>query len=454
MKKIMLTFLCAGLVLCAGFCVSAKHIRDDSVTVFAQISDEASTDAQLPEESEQQKTLAQVENLTVVKSLQGGFSLSWSAVPDAYAYRVFIKDEKEEKYKYSMTVKGTQATITDIENEGGLRVKVRAFCYDGADVVEGDFSESVGAVTAPAGVKKIYTRNISNDSITLYWDKAKGATGYRVYIYDTKKEKFRIYKRTSRTTITVNSLQKDTGYTFRIMSYKKIDNSVAFGDFSEDYAEYTYNSGALPHTKAQAAQYYNNHIAKLKAQENMTIKYNKSIDTEFISCTTQNLAVSVKNTLNLFEGTLSQKYNIRNGKGDLKSANRLIEPYGKKAALEKEDISSFSVHEKDGSIIFEVIIKSENKIYKKGEKNQKSYFDGVLTLPEYKTLKTAPLSIDGADSYYSYGTLTLKITDRRVSVFKVNAAVLSNIAFSVSDVKSSAVIGYELNERYEIKYDV
>ena len=451
MRKITAAFFCAVLFLCAAFCVSAKYMTQDGVTVSAKKEAETSAVTENQGNEPEEKSLSQVENLAFVKSLQGGISLSWKKVSGAYAYQIFMKTEGEE-YKYSLTVKGTETTISNIENDGGLRFKVRAFSYDKGKAVFGDFSESVGAVTAPSDVKRIFTRSITDNSITLYWDKAKGATGYRVYIYDPAKEKFVIYKRTSRTTVTVDSLKKDTEYTFMVMSYKKIDGSVSFGNYSSEYSEYTYNSGAVPHTAAQAAQYYNNHIAKLKAQENMSIKYTKSIDTEYISCATENLAVSVKNTLNLFEGTLYEKHSFSSGKGNIKSANKLIEPYGKKAALERNDIKSFSVTEKDGSIVFEISIKDENKIYKKGEKNQKSYFDGVLTLPRYESLKTTPLIIEGADSYYNYGILTLKITNRKVTVFKVNAAVLSNIAFSVADVKSGAVIGYELNERYDVKY--
>lgn len=451
MKKILWAILCAVLLLCAVFCVSAKHIRDDSVSASLQIEQPAE---EVGQESEPvQKSLPQVENLTFVKSLLGGVSLSWDKVEGAYAYRVFMKDDSGEEYKYRLTVRSNAITVDNIANEGGLRFKVMAFCYDGGEVISGPFSESVGAVTAPEGVDTLHTRSITADSVTLYWDKAKGATGYRVYVFDEAKDKFVIYIRTPRTTVTVSGLEKDRLYTFKVLSYKKIDNSVSFGTYSAEYKEYTYNPGGIPHTKAQTAQYYNNHIAKLKAQQNMKIDYKKSIDTQFISCTKENLSVSVKNTLNLFEGTLEKTYTYVDGKNDSKSANKLVEPYSKTASLERDDIETYSAEEKDGSVIVRITLKSENKIYNKGEKSGKSYYDGVLSLPEYKSLKTSPLAIEGADSYYSGGNLTIKVTDRKIAVLKVDAAVLSNITFTVSDVRASTVIGYEMKERYEIRYN-
>lgn len=451
-KKISVMIMCLIVLTAVCFHASAKLIKDDS-SYSASLQLQGTTSEVPQQEEPQEKTLSQVENLSFVKSARGAVSLSWDKVEDAYAYRVFIKGDEDEKYKYCLTVKSTQVTVKNIENEGGLRFKVRAFCYDGGKAVLGEFSIPVYALTKPANVKNIFTRTIDDSSITLYWDKAKGATGYRVYIYNKATDKYELYKRTSRTTITVNELEKDTLYTFRIMSYKRLNNSTSLGDYSEEYKEYTYNSGSEPHTKSQAARYYNEHIAKLKAQQDMKVKYKKSIDTQYISCSKKNLAMSVKNTLNMFEGTLNKSYIYEGGANSEKSANKLIEPYGKDAALERDDIQSYAVTEKDGNIYLKITLKSENKIYKKGDKAQKSYFDGVLSLPDYKKLKTAPLTIESADSYYSGGTLTLKVKEGAVSALKVNAAVLSDIGFSVSDIKAGTIIGYELKEYYEFAYN-
>ena len=438
MKKLLFTAISAVLVIIVSFAVFAEPSKDDTASGT---------------ETTQSASLPQAENLAVVKKLSGNLTLSWSPVEGAHAYKVYVKDTKDEKYRHYLTVKKTQLTFDGIFSDS-VKFKIKALRYEDDAVIPGETSEAVGVLPRPEGVGALYTRNITNDSITLYWNKAEGATGYRLYIYDEKQDKFVIYTRTPRTTATVSGLEKDTLYTFKVLSYNKSGGSISYGTYSDEYKEYTYNSGAVPHTKAQTAQYYNNHIAKLKSQQNMAIKYKKSIDTEFISCSRKNLAVSVKNTLNLFEGTLSKTYRYAGGKSEDKSANKLIEPYGKVASLERDDIKEYSAEKKGDSIIVRITLKSENKIYNKGAKAGKSYYDGVLSLPEYKKLKTAPLSIESADSYYNGGNLTLKITDRKISVFKVGAAVLSDITFTVADVKATTLIGYEMNERYEINYDV
>lgn len=448
MKKISVVFCGLILLLLLTFSVSARH----TIGVGTKIPEDIPVSADGTAEAPEAKTLGRVQNLSFVKSTKGTVSLSWDKVEGAYAYNVFIRYEGEETFRYSYTAKSNEVTVGNIDSEGSIRFKVRAFCYDRGNVVYGKFSKSVGALTKPADVENIYTRNITDNSITLYWDKAKGATNYRVYIFDKETDKFRIYKRTSRTTMSINGLEKDTRYTFKIMSYKKIGNSVTFGNYSREYKEFTYNSGAVPHSVAQVAQHYNELIARLKAEPDMTVKYVKTIDTEFVSCSKDNLAMSVKNTLNLFEGTLRKNYIYAGGNNDTKSANKLIEPYGKKAALERNDIKEYKISEKDGTVTLKIILKSESSLYQKGEKTQKSYFDSVIALPEFKKLKTAPLVIESADSYYDGGTLIMKIKDSRVSLLSIRAAMLADINFSVSSVTADTIVGYEMTEKYNIVY--
>ena len=447
MKKLYIILTAVAMLFALSLCASSLYIKD-SATSNQEI--QVGADGAVTEYEE--KTLPKTENLKVIKSAVGAVTLSWDKVEDAYAYKVFIKYEGDEDYRYSRTVRTNEVTVQNIDSEGALRFRVRAFCYDKGKVIYGEFSDSVKAVAKPFDVEKIYTRSITDSSITLYWDKPKGATNYRVYIYDTKREKFKIYNRTSRTTMTVSNLKKDTRYIFKIMSYKKIGDSVSFGDFSREYKEFTYNSGAVPHTAAQTAQHYNEMIANLKAQQDMTVKYKKTIDTEFISCSKKNLAMSVKNTLNLFEGTLKKNYKYVGGTNEDKSANKLIEPYGKKASLEKDDIEDYKITKKDGRYVINITLKDESKLYTKGDAKQKSYFDGAIALPEFKKLKTSPLVIEGADSYYDGGTLTMTVSEGRVSKLSIRAAMLADIDFSVAEVAASTVICYEMTETYNIIY--
>ena len=75
-------------------------------------------------------------------------------------------------------------------------------------------------------------------------------------------------------------------------------------------------------------------------------------------------------------------------------------------------------------------------------------------MPEFKSLKTTPLTIESADSYYDGGTISVIVKQGKVSSINIQAAMLSDVDFSVADVKASAVISYEMKESYKIKYEV
>lgn len=448
MKKIVTAMVTAVLFFVLSFCASSLYVIDGAVTYKDEPVNSDGTVNQ-----EDRISLGKVENLSFVKSARGSVTLSWDKLDNVYAYKVFVKYEDDEEYRYIYTVKNNEVTIDNIENDGELSFRVRGFCYDTGKVVYGKLSDTVKAVTKPDKVEKIYTRSISDDSITLYWDKADGATGYRIYIYDKTKDKFKVYKKTSHTTITVSNLEKDSLYRFKVMSYKNAGNSTALGENSTEYKEYTYNSGSIPRTAAQVAQNYNELIASLKAEKDMTVKYQKTIDTEYISCSKSNLEMTVKNTLNLFEGTLKKNYTYKDGVNEEKSANKLIEPYGKKASLTRDDIKEYTVTEKENSYVIKITLKSESTIYNKGDSLQKSYFDGALALPQFKSLKTTPLTIESADSYYDGGTMSLTVKDGRITTLNIQAAMLSDIDFCVADTKASTIIAYEMTESYKIKYD-
>jgi hypothetical protein len=448
-KKIIILLIVLASAFMLSFCTTALHTIDGGVA-YTDVHTSADGAVLIPEKD----TLGKVENLNFIQSARGSVTLSWDELENAYAYNIFVKYDGDEKYRYSYTVRNNKVTIDNIDNEGEIKFKVRGFRYDSGEVIYGEFSSVVKAITKPESVSKIYTHSITDDSITLSWDKSKGATGYRVYIYDKKAENFKVYKETSRTTLAVSELKKDTSYSFKIMSFKEVGNSKAFGDNSPEYREFTYNSGGVPHTTAQMAQHYNDLIIKLKAQSDMSVQYKKTIDTEYVNCSENNLAMTVKNTLSLFEGTLKKTYKYVGGTNEEKSANKLIEPYGKKPSLMKDDIQQYTVIEKEnGDYTIKIILKSESKLYEKGMKAQKSYSDGVLALPEYRKLKTGPLSIDSADSYYDGGTITVVVKKGRISTLDISAGMLSVIEFSVADVCASTVVGYEMTESYKVKYN-
>ena len=82
-------------------------------------------------------------------------------------------------------------------------------------------------------IKKLeYTASV--DSVVLKWSKVSWATGYRVYKYDSKTQKYKSYKTLKDTKLKISGLKSGTIYKFKIKPYKKLDkDNVIWGEASD-----------------------------------------------------------------------------------------------------------------------------------------------------------------------------------------------------------------------------
>ncbi len=64
----------------------------------------------------------------------------------------------------------------------------------------------------------------STDSIKLTWKKVEGASGYKVFIYNSKKKKYVEYATTKKTSLNVKKLKAATKYKFRVKAYTDVGN--------------------------------------------------------------------------------------------------------------------------------------------------------------------------------------------------------------------------------------
>ena len=69
-------------------------------------------------------------------------------------------------------------------------------------------------------------------SVTLSWNKVKGADGYQIYKYDNSKKEYVKVKATTNTTYKVSDLKAGTMCKFKVRAYKKVGGLYAYGEYS------------------------------------------------------------------------------------------------------------------------------------------------------------------------------------------------------------------------------
>lgn len=101
-------------------------------------------------------------------------------------------------------------------------------------IFKGDYegTESRSFIIKPAKSEKIEASQTTN-TITLKWSKVIGATGYRVYVYNTKTGKYKTVKTTPGTTHTIKELKSGTTYKYAVKAYMKTsDGETIWADES------------------------------------------------------------------------------------------------------------------------------------------------------------------------------------------------------------------------------
>ena len=149
--------------------------------------------------------------------------LSWSAVPGASGYRIFLYNSKTGKYKVLKDAyKKTEYTVKNLPEGKKSKLAVRAYVTVDKKSVWSKTSTTVYAVTKPAqaDVKVSSTEN----SITLSWNRSSGAKGYKIYLYNAQKKKWKRLATTAKTSYTLKELTTGKKYKLAVRAYAVIDS--------------------------------------------------------------------------------------------------------------------------------------------------------------------------------------------------------------------------------------
>ncbi|MGN0665155.1 MAG: fibronectin type III domain-containing protein [Huintestinicola sp.] len=204
-------------------------------------------DKKIPDAPKNVKARSGVESITVI----------WDAVEDAEEYYVNISvsgrntylastlvTTKETKCTFAGLVGGQQYDIT-VCAKGGKTAEIKGILAQKAKTTtstdsttvpkpyEDDAEEiAISTLEAPTGFKA--TRK--TDSIVLRWGEVEGADAYRVYMYDSSKKKYVLYKNIKGEKCTIKDLLSGTKYKFKVAALEYIDGKYVMGEVSKAVA--------------------------------------------------------------------------------------------------------------------------------------------------------------------------------------------------------------------------
>lgn len=170
-------------------------------------------------------------------------TLSWkSAAKDVTGYRVYRYDPEQDKYVYIKTTKKCRFVDEDVTAGTSYQYKVRCYWEIGGTNYYGTTSSAAEVTVPPAQVTGVKTDKRGSTYLTLSWEKVSGASGYRLYRYDTTSKAYKsVVTLSGGTTASykISDLEGATEYRFKVKAYKKVDGVVSWGIASEEFKEST-----------------------------------------------------------------------------------------------------------------------------------------------------------------------------------------------------------------------
>ncbi len=172
--------------------------------------------------------VAKVKNVKVSSVAADKITLKWKKISGVTGYRIYRYSSTKEKYVYIGRTKKVTYTDDSLSAGKSYKYKVRAYKTKKKKNTYGAYSDVVKGTTNPKKVKGVKTTYIGTSNVKLSWNKAKGATGYEVFMYDFDKKVY-----VSKGTVTKNScvlkkLSQNTKYRVRIAAFHK-KNGKTYG---------------------------------------------------------------------------------------------------------------------------------------------------------------------------------------------------------------------------------
>ena len=162
----------------------------------------------------------------IAESTFSSVKLSWNKTETADGYRVYVKTENGKFKTLTTTTKNT-FTINGLSPDKSYTYSVKAYRKADGKTIWGAATRK--AVTTPSGKPASFSGKVSFTEVQLSWREVKGADGYKIYIYNSKKKKYVTLKAVKDNSLIAEDLKSGTTYKFALKAYSKADGKTIYG---------------------------------------------------------------------------------------------------------------------------------------------------------------------------------------------------------------------------------
>lgn len=179
--------------------------------------------------------LGNVSGFKISSTNVNAIKLTWNKVSGADGYVVYRYNTSTKKYGRIAKIGDLSFTDKNLKSGTSYKYAIRAFkAVNGKEVLSPTYPQ-ITATTNPANISKVSFKSSAN-VVKMSWDKVSGATGYRVYKYNTSTKKWQTVANTKNTSYTFSKLKAGTTYKYTVRAYKTLDGKTYL---SPKYSSFT-----------------------------------------------------------------------------------------------------------------------------------------------------------------------------------------------------------------------
>ena len=181
------------------------------------------------------ETTVQKLQIQIKKQTTTSITLKWNKISVADGYQLRRYDKSKKKYVVVTDLKKNQNTYTFKKLKGKkgkslvdgtvYKLNLRSYSMENGKRIYKQ-SEVITAVTSPMKTS-LKVDGVSRNKIKISWKKIRRTTGYKIYVKEGKKSKYRLVKqvnKSNKTKIVISGLKKGKTYFVKVYSYKKTAN--------------------------------------------------------------------------------------------------------------------------------------------------------------------------------------------------------------------------------------
>ena len=171
-------------------------------------------------------------NISIGANTTSSVTLKWSKQTGARGYAIYRYNSSKKTYTYIGKTTSTSYKISGLSAGSTYQYAIKAYRAWSNALWYSGYSKVCSVCTTPQKPTGLKYSTSTDSTVTLSWTKVSGASGYRIYSYDSSRKKYTYLADVKGTSATVTGLSTNKEYKFAVRAYKTCNSNKYYSSYS------------------------------------------------------------------------------------------------------------------------------------------------------------------------------------------------------------------------------